>query len=109
MFRLRGRQVAGVGPLMDPSQPPVWSTYIATDDADADVEPAAHPHQDGAARSGMAIFAVQDTDATAAKATELGGQVMAPAFDIDQVGRFALLADPQGVAFGVVTAPPPGM
>ena len=28
MLRLRGKQVAGVGPVMDPNQPPVWSTYV---------------------------------------------------------------------------------
>jgi uncharacterized protein len=206
MFRLRGKQVAGVAPLMDPGQPPVWSTYIATDDADATVARAkdagaqaviepmdvmdagrmaflAHPaggfvglwqpgrhtgaelvnepgaltwnqlhtrDQDGAARfyeavfgwkrtefNGMpmfelgdrgvgsvmdmppgipaevpafwmAIFAVEDTDASAAKATELGGQLTVPPFDIEGVGRFAVLADPQGVGFGIITAPPPG-
>src|SRR3954451_11301393 len=56
----------------------------------------------------MAIFAVADTDATVAKARDLGGQVFAEPFDIPEVGRFAVLADPQGVAFGVITAPPEG-
>jgi predicted enzyme related to lactoylglutathione lyase len=56
----------------------------------------------------MTIFATADTDATAAKAAELGGQVLAEPFDIENVGRFAVLADPQGVAFGVITAPPEG-
>ena len=55
----------------------------------------------------MTIFATADTDATAAKATELGGQVLAEPFDIENVGRFAVLADPQGVAFGVITLTPP--
>jgi len=54
----------------------------------------------------MAIFAVQDTDATVAQAGELGGQALGPPFDIPDVGRFAVLADPHGVAFGVLTAPP---
>ena len=54
----------------------------------------------------MTIFATADTNATAAKAAELGGQVVAEPFDIEGVGRFAVLADPQGVVFGVVTAPP---
>jgi uncharacterized protein len=57
----------------------------------------------------MAIFATADTDATAAKARELGGQVAAEPFDIPDVGRFAVLSDPHGVAFGVITAPPEGM
>ena len=40
--------------------------------------------------------------------TEFGGGVMLPPGDIEGVGRFAVLTDPQGVMFGVVTAPPPG-
>ena len=56
----------------------------------------------------MTIFATTDTDATVAKAKELGGQVFAEPFDIEGVGRFAVLADPQGVPFGVITAPPEG-
>jgi predicted enzyme related to lactoylglutathione lyase len=47
-------------------------------------------------------FAVADTDATAAKATELGGAVQVPPMDIPQ-GRIAALADPQGAMFNVIT------
>lgn len=46
-------------------------------------------------------FAVADTDATAAKVTELGGTVHQPPMDIP-VGRFALVADPQGAMFSVI-------
>jgi predicted enzyme related to lactoylglutathione lyase len=56
----------------------------------------------------MTIFATADTDATAAKTAELGGRVLADPFDIEGVGRFAVLADPQGVVFGVITAPAAG-
>ena len=51
----------------------------------------------------MVIFGAADTDATAAKAAELGGQVAVGPFDIQGVGRFAVLADPQGVYFGVIS------
>ena len=203
MFKLRGKLVAGVGPLMDPNQPPAWSTYISTDDADgvvarakeagaqALVEPMdvmdagrmavlAHPaggivgvwqpgrhtgaelvneagalswnqlhtrDMDGAVAFynavfgwtrgdfggrpifnlgdrgiggmmdmppgipdevpafWMTIFGVQDADAAAAKAGELGGQVLMPPSDIPNVGKFAVLQDPQGVVFAVITAP----
>ena len=44
------------------------------------------------------IFAVDDADATAAKATELGGQVIVPPFDAPWV-RMTVLADPQGATF----------
>jgi predicted enzyme related to lactoylglutathione lyase len=50
----------------------------------------------------MTVFGTEDTDATAAKASELGGGVLSPPGEIPDVGRFAVLADPQGVAFGVL-------
>ena len=43
-------------------------------------------------------FAVDDADATAAKARELGGKVIAAPFDAPWV-RMAVLADPQGAIF----------
>jgi len=43
-------------------------------------------------------FAVDDADATAAKATELGGKVIAPPFDAPWV-RMTVIADPQGATF----------
>jgi predicted enzyme related to lactoylglutathione lyase len=45
---------------------------------------------------------VDDTDATVAKAEDLGGSVLAPAADTP-FGRFALLADPTGAAFAVIS------
>jgi uncharacterized protein len=43
-------------------------------------------------------FAVDDADATAAKATELGGKVVVPPFDAPWV-RMTVLTDPQGAPF----------
>jgi predicted enzyme related to lactoylglutathione lyase len=43
-------------------------------------------------------FAVEDADATAAKATELGGQVLVAPFDAPWV-RMTVLSDPQGATF----------
>ena len=198
MFTLRGKQVAGIGPLMDPNQPAVWSTYVSTDDADAAVgrareaggqvivEPmdvmdagrmafVAHPaggyvglwqpgrhigaelvnepgsltwnqlhtrDKDGAAAFygavfdwtlgqgvfnlgerpiggimdvppgtpddvpafWMTIFSVADCDESVSKATELGGAVVSPPEDLEGIGRFALLTDPQGVYFGIIAS-----
>lgn len=50
----------------------------------------------------LIYFASADVDATAAQAKELGGQTMVPPMDIPGVGRFAVLADPQGAIFAVV-------
>ena len=46
-------------------------------------------------------FAVQDCDASVAKVTELGGQVIVPPFDIP-VGRMAVVADDQGAVFDLI-------
>ncbi len=50
----------------------------------------------------MVYFATEDTDATAAKCVELGGTVQVPPTDIPP-GRFAVLNDPQGGMFSVMT------
>src|ERR1700761_2912147 len=55
--------------------PPHWIIYIATD----------------------------DVDETVAQAEKLGGKVLKPAADIPNVGRFAVLSDPQGAAFAAFT------
>jgi uncharacterized protein len=64
--------VASINPIPDdqPDTPPHWSV----------------------------TFAVDDADATAAKATDLGGKVIVPPFDAPWV-RTTVLADPQGATF----------
>jgi predicted enzyme related to lactoylglutathione lyase len=66
------RAVAGIGPAMNPG-PPVWTTYI-------DVESA---------------------DATAAKVTAAGGQVIVPPMDVLDVGRMAVFTDSVGAFISV--------
>jgi hypothetical protein len=44
-----------------------------------------------------------DVDETVAKAEANQGKVIAPAQDIPEVGRFAILSDPQGAVFAVFT------
>jgi predicted enzyme related to lactoylglutathione lyase len=53
--------------------PPHWLTYVGTN----------------------------DVDATAQQAKQLGGSIMVPPQDIPNVGRFAILADPQGAVFAI--------
>jgi predicted enzyme related to lactoylglutathione lyase len=43
-------------------------------------------------------FAVDDADAIAARASELGGQVVVPPFDAPWV-RMTIITDPQGATF----------
>ena len=51
----------------------------------------------------IAYIAVDDVDAAARKASELGGQVLLPPVDIPGFGRAAVLRDPQGAAVGIFT------
>lgn len=57
-------------------------------------------------------FDVEDCDAIVAKAQELGGTAVMPPMDMEGIGRFCLLQDPQGAHFYVVKSavvdPPPG-
>ncbi len=50
----------------------------------------------------MQYFLVDDCDASAARAAELGGKVCVPGCDIPTVGRFAILEDPQGGTFAIL-------
>jgi predicted enzyme related to lactoylglutathione lyase len=47
-------------------------------------------------------FAVDDTDAMSRKAESLGAKVEVPPQDIPEVGRFAVLQDPQGAYFNII-------
>jgi len=73
--------------------------------------------QDGVARGGMlaidpsrgpvpphwlVYFAVSDCDGQTALVQSLGGAVRVPPTDIPEVGRFAIVADPQGATFAVI-------
>jgi len=83
MFANAGRPAGGmyqITPEMGP-MPPHWLVYFAVDDCDAAVE----------------------------KANSLGGKTMKPADDIPNIGRFAIMTDPQGAVFAVIKldAPPP--
>lgn len=72
-FSKNGRKVAGLMPLMGPEQPPVWSSYVCTDDADK----------------------------TTALIADNGGTVHAPPMDVGTLGRMAVFSDPAGAFFGI--------
>jgi len=77
MFKLGGLDVAAAyTQRADEVQmhiPPHWNLYVATEDADK----------------------------AAARATELGGTVLAPPFDVVTFGRMAVMQDPTGAVFSV--------
>lgn len=66
MARNGGRNVAAIGESGE--QPPHWNNYVT----------------------------VQSADAAATRAQEAGGTVVAPAFDVMDVGRMAVVQDPTG-------------
>jgi uncharacterized protein len=49
----------------------------------------------------MPFLCVESADATVAKAQQAGGKAMAPAFDVFDFGRMAVLADPAGAHFSI--------
>lgn len=62
--------------------------------------------QMGAPPNWLGYVAVEDADATVARAKELGGSVFVPPTDIPNVGRFAVLADPTGAVFALIRGTP---
>ncbi len=50
----------------------------------------------------LPYFAVEDCDQTVSQAKDLRGSVLTPPMDIEEVGRFAVLKDPQGAVFAVI-------
>jgi len=67
------------------------------EDVVASINPIADDQPDTPAHWSV-TFAVDDADATAAKATELGGKVIVPPFDAPWV-RITVIGDPQGATF----------
>lgn len=49
-----------------------------------------------------AYVTVADIDATLKQVAQLGGKVVAPVMDVPQVGRFAVIADPQGATINLM-------
>jgi predicted enzyme related to lactoylglutathione lyase len=47
----------------------------------------------------MLYITVKSTDAAVAKAQQLGGKILAPAFDVMDAGRMAVIQDPTGAVF----------
>ena len=63
------------------------------------------PQMEGVPNHWNVYFNVASVDDSVAKATELGAQTIAPAFDVPGVGRMAVLADPQGGMFNLMQNP----
>lgn len=55
----------------------------------------------------LVYFAVADLDGTHAKALALGAKSMLEPWDVERVGRFSILTDPQGAPFALAKFLPP--
>jgi predicted enzyme related to lactoylglutathione lyase len=60
------------------------------------------PEQGDAPSQWMSYVAVDDVDAKAKLAAELGGKLCVPPTDIPNVGRFCVITDPTGATFSLV-------
>lgn len=81
-------------------------TYTLLKVDGVDIGGCARPPMPGVPNHWHVYFAVEDADATAAAAAAAGGGVVAQPFDIPSVGRCAVLSDPQGAVFSVLTPAP---
>jgi uncharacterized protein len=93
------------------------TTYHSLKVAGHDVAGCVEPPMGGIPNHWHNYFAVDDADATAHKVAAQGGRIAVDPFDIPwarlltrqvgtTVGRAAVVADPQGGLFGVMTMPP---
>lgn len=77
MFQLHGRDVAAAYTLRPDQKergvPPHWMLYVAIENADSSAE----------------------------KAASLGAKILAPPFDVFDVGRMAVIQDPTGAVFAI--------
>jgi uncharacterized protein len=60
------------------------------------------PEMSGMPPAWIPYFVVTDADASASKVKSAGGQVYVGPQDIPNVGRFAIVADPQGATFAII-------
>jgi len=63
--------------------------------------------QHGARPAWLGYIFVEDVDATVASIERAGGKALMPAFEVPNVGRVAMVADPQGAPFYVMKPTPP--
>jgi uncharacterized protein len=77
--------------VADSGGPKGFEDVVASINPISEDQPDTPPHW-------SVTFAVDDADATAAKATELGGKLIAPPFDAPWV-RMTVISDPQGATF----------
>ncbi len=86
--------------LTDPKDP---SGYLHIKNGEhfiGGIPPAAY-HPPGVPPHWLAYFQVDDVDATAAKAKQMGAKLHLAPMTMEGVGRFSVIADPQGAVFAI--------
>ena len=99
--------VFGWGVLTHEGGPMPYSEWQIGADSIAGMLPMPPGVPDAVPSFWLVYFAVDDSDAAAAKVTELGGSVMMSGID-SPAGRFSVVADPQGATFAVIALPEGG-
>ncbi|MGP8034779.1 MAG: VOC family protein [Steroidobacteraceae bacterium] len=90
-----------------PSSMPGYTLWMAGD-AQVGGLMALPPEAAGTPPHWLIYIGTPNVDATAEHAQRLGARVVKPAVDIPNVGRFLVLADPQGATFALFTPAPGG-
>jgi len=96
-------KVVGWAPSKFPGAPGDYTILNAGGEGVGGIMPNPMP----TAPTWLGYIGVEDVDATVAKIESLGGQVHMPPTTMDQVGRMALVADPQGARFYVMRGASP--
>jgi len=78
-------------------------TMIKTADRELGGMMATPPEAKGMPPAWGAYVTVDDVDARAAQAEQLGGKICLPPQDIPDVGRFSVIQDPQGATLMLIT------
>ena len=80
LLKLGDKEIGGIMaiPEQAASMPPTWGAYVN----------------------------VMDVDALLVRVEKLGGKICVPPMDIPDVGRFAVIQDPQGAMLSLISHPP---
>ena len=87
----------------NPDDPSGYVSIELDGQSRAGLLPMLGPEYDGIPPSWTTYFAVADVDASAAKVAQSGGQLHVEPRDIPGVGRFAVVSDPQGGVFTIIS------
>ena len=89
--------------LVDQQMPELTYTLIKAGDSEIGGMMANPPDAKGMPPSWGTYITVDDVDSQMPKVERLGGKVLMPPRDIPEVGRFAVISDPQGAMLTLIT------